>query len=499
VLRRFDVEEGELVNFLVVEQPDDIDRIAEIARAPESNGLDESLPAQQEAWNHAVAQQGRRLLGTRCTSAYYARALMTPAVPATVVLFTAGFPYGPGETSFLQHELPALLKHFERIVLVPGAVEGPRELVSDRRVEVDLSYSSVERLAHRTNPFRVFFSAPMPHELWDLLAEPRVAALMRSVRYLARAQRVAAWIDRLLVGQDPTRIVLYSYWLSHQALGACLAKRRRPGLCAVSRVHGYDLYFERHVPPYLPFRTELLSRLDKVFTVSHHGLRYLLERYPWAEKSLALAHLGVPDPGGLAHRSADGAVRVLSCSAVSAVKRVDRILAALRRLAAMRAPQRIIWTHLGDGEESMALRAHVAHVTPSLPNLEVHLPGLLPWQGVLEHYRKHPVDVFVNTSSSEGMPVAIMEALSHGVPVVAPAVGGVSEIVSQQTGRLMSEHPAPDEIAQALAEVVDSDQPERLRSACRALWATRFDARTNCDAFARELRGLRDKRSPQVR
>jgi glycosyltransferase involved in cell wall biosynthesis len=420
---------------------------------------------------------------------------MTPGAPATVVLFTAGFPYGPGETSFLQHELPALLEHFERIVLVPGAVEGPLGLVPDGRIEVDLSYAAVERAVHRTNPFRVFFSPAMPQELWDLRAEPRMAALIRSVGFMARAQRAAAWIDRFLIGQDPSRIVLYSYWLSHQALGACLAKRRRPDLCAVSRVHGYDLYFERHVPPYLPFRTELLSHLDRVFTVSNHGRRYLLARYPWAESHIAVGHLGVPDPGGPADRSVDGTVRVLSCSAVSAVKRVDRILEALRRLAATRARQHVIWTHLGDGEEGAALRARVMHDAHSFPNLEVHLPGAPPWQRVLEHYREHPVDVFVNASSSEGVPVAVMEALSYGVPVVAPAVGGIAEIVSEDTGRLLSEQPSADEIAQALAKIVDCNEPERLRSACRARWAERFDARTNFDAFARELRALRRLRN----
>jgi glycosyltransferase involved in cell wall biosynthesis len=424
---------------------------------------------------------------------------MTPGAPATVVLFTAGFPYGPGETSFLRHELASLLEVFERIVLVPGSIEGPLEFVPNGRVEIDTSYAAVERAAHRTNPFRVLLSAPMPHELWDLRAEPRMAALMRSVRYMARAQRSAAWIDQFLIGRDPSTIVLYSYWLSHQALGACLAKRRRPGLCAVSRVHGYDLYFERHVPPYLPFRTELLSRLDRVFTVSDHGRRYLLERYPWAENQLALGRLGVPDPGGPADRSADGTVRVLSCSAVSAVKRVDRILAALCQLAMTRAPQHIIWTHLGDGEESTALRTQVAHDAPSFPNLEVHLCGALPWQRVLEHYREYPVDVFVNASSSEGIPVAIMEALSHGVPVVAPAVGGVAEIVSRDTGRLLSERPSVEEIARALAEVVDDNQPELLRSACRARWAASFDARTNFDAFARELRALRVLRNTPSR
>ncbi|MCF8095225.1 MAG: glycosyltransferase [Desulfobacteraceae bacterium] len=40
------------------------------------------------------------------------------------------------------------------------------------------------------------------------------------------------------------------------------------------------------------------------------------------------------------------------------------------------------------------------------------------------------IDVFLNTSVHEGIPMSILEAMSHGVPVVAPRVGGIREIIT---------------------------------------------------------------------
>lgn len=52
----------------------------------------------------------------------------------------------------------------------------------------------------------------------------------------------------------------------------------------------------------------------------------------------------------------------------------------------------------------------------------------------------HQLDLFVLTSSNEGLPLSILEAQSCNVPVVCSDVGGVHEGVCKQTGRLIKRH-----------------------------------------------------------
>jgi glycosyltransferase involved in cell wall biosynthesis/peptidoglycan/xylan/chitin deacetylase (PgdA/CDA1 family) len=67
-------------------------------------------------------------------------------------------------------------------------------------------------------------------------------------------------------------------------------------------------------------------------------------------------------------------------------------------------------------------------------------------------------DLLVVASSAEGLPVAVMEALAMGVPIVATAVGGIPELVRDgQEGLLVPSGDAAA-LAAAIARVVDDDE-----------------------------------------
>lgn len=91
-------------------------------------------------------------------------------------------------------------------------------------------------------------------------------------------------------------------------------------------------------------------------------------------------------------------------------------------------------------------------------------------------------DVFVLSSSSEGLPVSVLEAMAAELPVVASSVGGVAELVDDgETGILV---PAGDEqaLAHALQRLIDDpDLRRRLGAAGRA----RAEASFDLDAFRR--------------
>ncbi len=87
------------------------------------------------------------------------------------------------------------------------------------------------------------------------------------------------------------------------------------------------------------------------------------------------------------------------------------------------------------------------------------------------------LDIFLLSSRHEGLPVALMEAMTLGLPVVSTAVGGVPEMVTDgQEGRLV---PSGSEggLTQALNELIDDKAlRERLGLQSRATALKRFSA-----------------------
>ena len=73
-------------------------------------------------------------------------------------------------------------------------------------------------------------------------------------------------------------------------------------------------------------------------------------------------------------------------------------------------------------------------------------------------------DLFCLASHHEGLPVAVMEAMALGLPIVATDVGGVSELVADRIhGRLVPPH-RPDLLAGALVDLL-TNETRRSRAA----------------------------------
>lgn len=79
----------------------------------------------------------------------------------------------------------------------------------------------------------------------------------------------------------------------------------------------------------------------------------------------------------------------------------------------------------------------------------VRFPGFLDMEGKARE--GDAAEIFLNTNRVDNMPVAIIEALAMGLPVVATAVGGVPDLLEQEeTGLLV-----PSEDEEAMVEAVE--------------------------------------------
>jgi len=96
----------------------------------------------------------------------------------------------------------------------------------------------------------------------------------------------------------------------------------------------------------------------------------------------------------------------------------------------------------------------------------------LEWAGWLGSPEKDELmraaEVFVMPSRSEGLPMALLEAMAYGMAVVAADVGGIPEVVETGVDGLLVAPEDPDALAAALCELAaDADLRERLGAAAR--------------------------------
>lgn len=184
-----------------------------------------------------------------------------------------------------------------------------------------------------------------------------------------------------------------------------------------------------------------------VACVSRHGKSQLmLVCRPDDWHKLHVIHCGVPMPSP---SSAPTARRneILCVARLSPEKGHLVLIDALAQLR-----QRSIHFHctlVGDGPMRSAVEAAI-HAR-SLVNY-VTLTGSLPPDEVAARMRS--ASVVVLPSFTEGIPVVLMEALSHRRPVVATRVGGVAELVEHGRCGLLVSPGDPDELANALVRTL---------------------------------------------
>jgi glycosyltransferase involved in cell wall biosynthesis len=104
-------------------------------------------------------------------------------------------------------------------------------------------------------------------------------------------------------------------------------------------------------------------------------------------------------------------------------------------------------------------------------------------------------DVFALSSRQEGLPVALMEALALGVPVVATAVGGVPEAVTDGREGLLVPPGRPEQLARAIADLaIHPRRRARLSEAAESRGA-QFDSRPSIRRYEERYRLLSRERS----
>ncbi|MFP5298193.1 MAG: glycosyltransferase family 4 protein [Actinomycetota bacterium] len=249
---------------------------------------------------------------------------------------------------------------------------------------------------------------------------------------------------------------------------------RKVGAAAFATIHNLvrPEIAGRWRAPLYAYAERMVVRLnDRIFCVSEEIASHLRRRVPREDADkIEVAYLGVeppPEPG------TDAATVRANLGIQGGVP----LIVTVARLS----PQKALHVML----DAVALLpdAHLAILGegPLRAELEDHARRVLPGRAVFLGYRNDAIDhvaaadVFCLSSVWEGVPLAVMEAILVGVPIVSTDVGGMSEIITDgRSGRLVPPNDAAA-LARALSDVLSDPEMRRsYRAAAREHVSERF-------------------------
>lgn len=206
---------------------------------------------------------------------------------------------------------------------------------------------------------------------------------------------------------------------------------------------------DAHLAVSRAIRASIPARLGRSVEVVAHGVDVEQVRSELPFRAQVRRELGI----------APEALVVGTVANLRPVKAYPDLLAAARQVIAQRPDVRFVTVGQGPQEEEIR-RLHADLGLGDGVLLLGHRPDAVRVMAAC--------DVFCLPSLHEGLPVALMEALALGLPVVASAVGGIIEVVDDGCQGVLVEPAQPDRLSQALLEVLGDPELRRTMAAASA-------------------------------
>ena len=249
--------------------------------------------------------------------------------------------------------------------------------------------------------------------------------------------------------------------------------------------HGHDLHVERRM------LCEKLKAASFAIMISEYNRRLVIDECgPHLADKLQLLHCGVDTRALFPRviRAGDRPLSILCVASLIEVKGHKYLIEACRLLQERGVS--FVCHLIGDGSERVALSSQVEAAGLETKVL-LHGPAARP----VVIRMLGDADVIVLTSaptrrgSREGIPVALMEGMACGLPVVASGISGIPELVDDHRTGFLTPPRDPVAVADALEQLArDPDLRRRMGDAGREKVQREFDLDANAARLAELFR-----------
>ncbi len=410
-------------------------------------------------------------------------------------LVTYKYPYNFGE-SFIENELPFLSEKFYKIYFInteSGNNIKDIRFYLPKNSEVIIVNQSLKFFRKLFSLKYLFFSPVFKQEIRIIknvykqkisfgIIKTLLISLLNGDRLFHKLENII--LDRC---DDLDKCYLYSYWCTDNAYSIAKIKIKYPQIKTFARAHRWDIYFEKSEYNYLPLRSFIFKNLDKIFSVSENGRDYILKKIPDISSKIAINRLGTKTVALKNFEENKNFIKIVSIFFITKRKRINLLINALSSIKDVS----VKWYHIGEGVDFDLIKNYALKKFEGKTNIAYHFLGTKNKEDIYDLLNQN-IDLSINVSSSEGIPVSIMEAMSFGIPVIATDVGGTCEVVNNDNGILLPSNPSAQEVADAIVKFGNLTQKQVLKYRQNAYntWNEKYNAEKNYTGFVKDIMSL---------
>lgn len=390
---------------------------------------------------------------------------------------------------FINNDLNVSSKIFKNILII-----SPRIPSSSGYYQENVTHLSFTR-------FDLFISLIL--NLYELLSSLYLKEITKAVsrnifclsyarellHYLAISKLVQKKLKYFLTSYNQKEWIILSAWYYSTAFASYQLKKKYPNIEIFSIAHAFEIDLTRSPFNLYLFRDVYHNEFTKVFFISKTSmLRYIADiANPLSLRidNCHFSYLGaLKCHKGYSKISTDNTFRVVSCSNISEIKRLDKILRVLSKTRKFK----INWIHFGSGEKFIEMEKAIKKNLNT--NLDINFMGHLDNCEIQSYYSRNEIDLFINLSENEGLPVSIVEAMSFGIPILAPRVGSIPEILDDSFSMLVNNSDDEESIFNMIEDYYSlaTDVKKQIRSRIIDKFEKELDASKNRTDFFIKLR-----------